>query len=131
MLDKFIEKSQFVIVTHNKRTMRRADIMYGVTMEEFGVSKPIGMKLSGDEDGKKRRAAASDWEAPIREMPADMPAEPGDAAGAEAAAVGAETAVALVEAPEAAAEAIGEAPEHASALAEAPEATDTEAQSPA
>lgn len=50
MLDKFIEKSQFVIVTHNKRTMRRADVLYGVTMEEFGVSKPVGMKLSADTD---------------------------------------------------------------------------------
>ncbi|MES2709318.1 MAG: chromosome segregation protein SMC [Verrucomicrobiota bacterium] len=50
MLDKFIEKSQFVIVTHNKRTMRRADVLYGVTMEEFGVSKPVGMKLSADAD---------------------------------------------------------------------------------
>jgi chromosome segregation protein len=48
MLDKFIEKSQFVIVTHNKRTMRRADVLYGVTMEEFGVSKPVGMKLSAE-----------------------------------------------------------------------------------
>jgi chromosome segregation protein len=50
MLDKFIEKSQFVIVTHNKRTMRRADVLYGVTMEEFGVSKPVGMKLSAETD---------------------------------------------------------------------------------
>ena len=50
MLDKFIEKSQFVIVTHNKRTMRRADVLYGVTMEEFGVSKPVGMKLSAEVD---------------------------------------------------------------------------------
>ena len=72
MLDKFIEKSQFVIVTHNKRTMRRADIMYGVTMEEFGVSKPVGMKMSGDDESRKRRASAGDHEAPIRELPADM-----------------------------------------------------------
>jgi chromosome segregation protein len=49
MLDKFIENSQFVIVTHNKRTMRRADVLYGVTMEEFGVSKPIGMRMSDTE----------------------------------------------------------------------------------
>jgi chromosome segregation protein len=49
MLDKFISKSQFVIVTHNKRTMRRADVLYGVTMEEFGVSRPIGMKMSDSE----------------------------------------------------------------------------------
>ncbi len=72
MLDKFIEKSQFVIVTHNKRTMRRADIMYGVTMEEFGVSKPVGMKLT-ETEGNKRRSSAIDGEAPIQAMPADAP----------------------------------------------------------
>ncbi len=77
MLDKFIEKSQFVIVTHNKRTMRRADVMYGVTMEEFGVSKPIGMKMSGeDSDSRRRRASAGDHEAPISELPADMLPDP-------------------------------------------------------
>jgi chromosome segregation protein len=77
MLDKFIEKSQFVIVTHNKRTMRRADVMYGVTMEEFGVSKPIGMKMSGDDsDARRRRASAGDHEAPISELPADMLPDP-------------------------------------------------------
>jgi chromosome segregation protein len=71
MLDRFLEKSQFVIVTHNKRTMRRADVLYGVTMEEFGVSKPVGMKLSGDEN-TRRSAAATAGEAPIQEMPADI-----------------------------------------------------------
>jgi len=45
MLDRFIDQSQFIIVTHNKRTMRRVDVMYGITMEEFGVSKPVGMRL--------------------------------------------------------------------------------------
>lgn len=58
MLDKFIEKSQFVIVTHNKRTMRRADVLYGVTMEEFGVSKPVGMKLSAEVERSKHQYTA-------------------------------------------------------------------------
>ncbi|MGI8604165.1 MAG: chromosome segregation protein SMC [Verrucomicrobiales bacterium] len=49
MLDKFIDKSQFVIVTHNKKTMRRADVLYGITMEEFGISKPVGMKMTSEE----------------------------------------------------------------------------------
>ena len=55
MLDKFIAKSQFVIVTHNKNTMRRADVLYGVTMEEFGVSKPVGMKLTAAEKEQSKR----------------------------------------------------------------------------
>ena len=45
-LERFTEQSQFVIVTHNKRTMRRCEVMYGITQEEFGISKLIGMKLA-------------------------------------------------------------------------------------
>ncbi len=50
VLDRFIDNSQFIIVTHSKRTMARADVMYGVTMEEFGVSKPVGMRLTNADD---------------------------------------------------------------------------------
>ena len=64
MLDEFVAcpvegtegagaKGQFIIVTHNKRTMHRADVIYGVTMEEFGVSKPIGMKMVSEQDKGK------------------------------------------------------------------------------
>ncbi len=49
MLDNFIENSQFIIVTHNKRTMGRADVIYGVTMQEFGVSKPVGVRMTQEE----------------------------------------------------------------------------------
>ncbi len=53
VLDRFISQSQFIIVTHSKRTMNRADVMYGVTMEEFGVSKPVGMRLTANDDETK------------------------------------------------------------------------------
>ncbi len=55
VLDRFIHSSQFIIVTHSKRTMSRADVMYGVSMEEFGVSKTVGVKFSkaGEETGGK------------------------------------------------------------------------------
>ncbi len=59
VLDTFIDQSQFIIVTHSKRTMERADVMYGVTMEEFGVSKPVGMRLTSEgkkSDGPKNAA---------------------------------------------------------------------------
>lgn len=49
MLDRFIAQSQFIIVTHNKRTMSRADVIYGVTMQEFGVSKPIGVRMTSED----------------------------------------------------------------------------------
>ncbi|MCB1236280.1 MAG: chromosome segregation protein SMC, partial [Verrucomicrobiae bacterium] len=55
VLDRFIGESQFIIVTHSKRTMSRADVMYGVSMEEFGVSKTVGMKFTKGE-GEKARA---------------------------------------------------------------------------
>ena len=55
MLENFIENSQFIIVTHNKRTMGRADVIYGVTMQEFGVSKPVGVRMTHEE---KRPAKA-------------------------------------------------------------------------
>ena len=49
MLDSFIDNSQFIIVTHNKRTMSRADVIYGVTMQEFGVSKPVGVRMTTED----------------------------------------------------------------------------------
>ena len=55
VLDRFVEQSQFIIITHNKRTIAKADILYGVTMEERGVSKLIGMKLA-DRPGASREA---------------------------------------------------------------------------
>jgi chromosome segregation protein len=61
VLDRFIDRSQFIIVTHSKRTMSRADVMYGVTMEEFGVSKPVGMRLTAADEskaGKESKSAA-------------------------------------------------------------------------
>jgi chromosome segregation protein len=46
VLERFVKQSQFVIMTHNKRTIAKADVLYGVTMEERGVSKLVGMKLT-------------------------------------------------------------------------------------
>ena len=44
-IKKFSEKTQIIVITHNKQTMAVADTIYGVTMEEPGVSRVLSMKL--------------------------------------------------------------------------------------
>ncbi|MDQ3622775.1 MAG: chromosome segregation protein SMC [Verrucomicrobiota bacterium] len=46
ILDRFVGQSQFIVISHNKRTIARADAIYGVTMEEHGVSKLVGVKFT-------------------------------------------------------------------------------------
>ena len=46
LLKKFVSESQFIIITHNKRTVAAAKAIYGVTMEERGVSKTVSMHFN-------------------------------------------------------------------------------------
>jgi chromosome segregation protein len=46
VLRSLSEWSQFILITHNKRTMEMADVLYGVTMEEPGTSKLISVKMA-------------------------------------------------------------------------------------
>ena len=55
MVKEMSKTSQFILITHNKRTMEMADTLYGVTMEEPGVSKLVSVKLSE----RTREAAAA------------------------------------------------------------------------
>ncbi|MDD5262454.1 MAG: AAA family ATPase [Methylacidiphilales bacterium] len=50
ILQRFVKQSQFCVITHNKRTISSADVLYGVTMEEHGVSKIVSVKLSRKEE---------------------------------------------------------------------------------
>ena len=44
-LEDFARDTQFVVITHRKGTMERCDALYGVAMEEKGVSKLVSVKL--------------------------------------------------------------------------------------
>ncbi len=66
ILDRFVQQSQFVVISHNKRTIARADALYGVTMEEHGVSKLVGVKFrSRDEAHEGRDILGNDNPTPV------------------------------------------------------------------
>jgi chromosome segregation protein len=54
MVEEFSNESQFIIITHNKQTMARANVLYGVTMQERGVSQIVSVRFD-----QPRRAEAT------------------------------------------------------------------------
>ncbi|MER3415511.1 MAG: chromosome segregation protein SMC [Gemmataceae bacterium] len=65
VLRSFLDQSQFIVVTHSRRTMAAADVLYGITMQESGVSKKISVRYRQWQDepdaaspGESQRRAA-------------------------------------------------------------------------
>ena len=54
LIKEFSAKTQFIVVTHNKRSMEAAQMLYGVTMEESGVSKVLSLNLK-EQDAKTQQ----------------------------------------------------------------------------
>ena len=52
VIRRFSERTQFIMVTHNKKTMAAADNLYGITMEEPGLSTLVSVRLSETPDGR-------------------------------------------------------------------------------
>ena len=60
IVQEFLELSQFIVITHSKRTMQIADVLYGVTMQEQGVSKRVAVKFDQvDSQGRINESAAA------------------------------------------------------------------------
>ncbi len=58
VVKEFVEMTQFIVITHRKRTMTAANLLYGVTMEQAGVSKKISVKFEDVNDSGEIRTAA-------------------------------------------------------------------------
>lgn len=58
MVKQFVDRCQFIVITHNKRTMAIADRIFGVSMQERGVSKLLSMKFSAREEEEEPVAVA-------------------------------------------------------------------------
>ena len=50
LLRRFADRAQFIVITHQKRTMEAADVLYGVTMGADGVSQIVSRRLPRDEE---------------------------------------------------------------------------------
>src|SRR4051812_34299924 len=55
VLRDFLDRSQFIIITHHKRTMAAADVLYGVTMQESGISKRFAVRFEDWPDDERRQ----------------------------------------------------------------------------
>ncbi|MED5494687.1 MAG: hypothetical protein VYB58_03110, partial [Verrucomicrobiota bacterium] len=78
VLKRFINHSQFLVITHNKRTISMADTLYGVTMQEHGVSKIVSarfQKTERDEDASGVRETKPQTDRGQAAEPAEVAAE--------------------------------------------------------
>lgn len=70
VIHRFLEHSHFIVITHRKRTMASADRLYGVTMQERGVSKRVTVKV--DQVGDKGEIASAAHDHDADESPIDQ-----------------------------------------------------------
>ena len=54
LLRDFVSSTQFIIITHSKKTIAISDVMYGITMEKSGISKIVSVRFANDETSKDK-----------------------------------------------------------------------------
>jgi chromosome segregation protein len=65
IIQEFLDMSQFIVITHSKRTMQIADVLYGVTMQEQGVSRRVAVKFDQIDSQGRVSAEAMKQEATV------------------------------------------------------------------
>jgi chromosome segregation protein len=58
LLREFTATTQFIVITHNNGTMQAADVLYGVTQQELGVSTLMSVRLADEEELESNRKVA-------------------------------------------------------------------------
>ncbi len=57
LIREFLAYSQFIVITHSKRTMSIGDVLYGVTMQEAGVSKRVAVRFQDESEARVEKVA--------------------------------------------------------------------------
>ena len=87
VLKDFVLQSQFIVITHNRQTIAAAGVLYGVTMEQRGVSRIVSVKFSSEKRGGSGKLGSLSGEAAEPVEPtvvhAPEPAPAAEAAPAE------------------------------------------------
>ena len=66
VLGDFLKQSQFIVITHNRRTIASAGVIYGVTMQESGISRTVSMKFAEYEQSKEMQANSRKVVIPVK-----------------------------------------------------------------
>jgi chromosome segregation protein len=66
VLSDFLKQSQFIVITHNRRTIAAANVIYGVTMQESGISRTVSMKFAEYEQSKEMQAGTRKIHIPVK-----------------------------------------------------------------
>jgi chromosome segregation protein len=66
VLQRFLSHSQFIIITHNKRTIGMADVLYGVTMQEQGVSRIVSVRFHKADEAATGQAVSLETPTSVR-----------------------------------------------------------------
>jgi chromosome segregation protein len=76
MVKEFSQRTQFIVITHNKKTMEAADCLYGVTMQRPGVSTVVSVELEGERSGGRKKKGSGNGHEEAKDRAAEDPLSP-------------------------------------------------------